>query len=156
MFTPTLRCECAQPGLIDTMRKWSIGRGEQHFLNKVWMKLRERLRWWAFCVKARIHQWKYYWKGWATFPEQSMNEVEREIEMMSFLCESKDPSVWQTSVSKVSVVLELASSLWQGSGSAKLSKTLRLSLSTSESGGSRLGTQAMWFLKDSDQFHVPN
>ena len=24
MFTPTLRCECAQPGLIDTMRKWSI------------------------------------------------------------------------------------------------------------------------------------
>ena len=23
MFTPTLRCECAQPGLIDTMRKWS-------------------------------------------------------------------------------------------------------------------------------------
>ena len=25
MFTPTLRCECAQPGLIDTMRKWSIG-----------------------------------------------------------------------------------------------------------------------------------
>ena len=26
MFTPTLRCECAQPGLIDTMRKWSIGR----------------------------------------------------------------------------------------------------------------------------------
>ena len=21
---PTLRCECAQPGLIDTMRKWSI------------------------------------------------------------------------------------------------------------------------------------
>ena len=25
MFTPTLRCECAQPGLIDTMQKWSIG-----------------------------------------------------------------------------------------------------------------------------------
>ena len=25
MFTATLRCECAQPGLIDTMRKWSIG-----------------------------------------------------------------------------------------------------------------------------------
>ena len=24
MFTPTLRCECTQPGLIDTMRKWSI------------------------------------------------------------------------------------------------------------------------------------
>ena len=24
MFTPTLRCECAQPGLIDTMRKWCI------------------------------------------------------------------------------------------------------------------------------------
>ena len=24
MFTPGLRCECAQPGLIDTMRKWSI------------------------------------------------------------------------------------------------------------------------------------
>ena len=24
MFTPTLRCECAQPGLIDTMRKWFI------------------------------------------------------------------------------------------------------------------------------------
>ena len=24
MFMPTLRCECAQPGLIDTMRKWSI------------------------------------------------------------------------------------------------------------------------------------
>ena len=24
MFTPTLHCECAQPGLIDTMRKWSI------------------------------------------------------------------------------------------------------------------------------------
>ena len=24
MFTPTLRCECAQPGLIDTIRKWSI------------------------------------------------------------------------------------------------------------------------------------
>ena len=24
MFTPTLRCECAQPSLIDTMRKWSI------------------------------------------------------------------------------------------------------------------------------------
>ena len=24
MFTPTLRCECAQPGLIDTKRKWSI------------------------------------------------------------------------------------------------------------------------------------
>ena len=24
MFTPTPRCECAQPGLIDTMRKWSI------------------------------------------------------------------------------------------------------------------------------------
>ena len=24
MFTPTLRCECAQPGLIDIMRKWSI------------------------------------------------------------------------------------------------------------------------------------
>ena len=24
MFTPTLRCECAQPGLIDTMRKRSI------------------------------------------------------------------------------------------------------------------------------------
>ena len=27
MFTPTLRCECAQPGLIDTMRKWSIEQG---------------------------------------------------------------------------------------------------------------------------------
>ena len=26
MFTPTLRCECAQPGLIDTMRKWCIRR----------------------------------------------------------------------------------------------------------------------------------
>ena len=25
MFTPNLRCECAQPGLIDIMRKWSIG-----------------------------------------------------------------------------------------------------------------------------------
>ena len=24
MFTPNLRCECAQPGLIDIMRKWSI------------------------------------------------------------------------------------------------------------------------------------
>ena len=24
MFTPTLQCECAQPGLIDTMGKWSI------------------------------------------------------------------------------------------------------------------------------------
>ena len=24
MFAPTFRCECAQPGLIDTMRKWSI------------------------------------------------------------------------------------------------------------------------------------
>ena len=28
MFTPTLRCECAQPGLIDTMRKWSIHPGQ--------------------------------------------------------------------------------------------------------------------------------
>ena len=26
MFTPTLRCECAQPGLIDTMQKWSTDR----------------------------------------------------------------------------------------------------------------------------------
>ena len=26
MFTPTLRCKCAQPGLIDTMRKWSIAK----------------------------------------------------------------------------------------------------------------------------------
>ena len=25
MFTPTLRCKGAQPGLIDTMRKWCIG-----------------------------------------------------------------------------------------------------------------------------------
>ena len=24
MFTPTLRCECAQPGLIDTIWEWSI------------------------------------------------------------------------------------------------------------------------------------
>ena len=30
MFTPTLRCECAQPGLIDTMRKWSIRLGLLH------------------------------------------------------------------------------------------------------------------------------
>ena len=29
MFTPTLRCECAQPGLIDTMRKWSITKPEK-------------------------------------------------------------------------------------------------------------------------------
>ena len=27
MFTPTLRCECAQPRLIHTMRKWSIDIG---------------------------------------------------------------------------------------------------------------------------------
>ena len=30
MFTPTLRCECAQPGLIDTMRKWSIHPSMRH------------------------------------------------------------------------------------------------------------------------------
>ena len=33
MFTPTLRCECAQPGLIDTMRKWCI----DHFrITAIW------------------------------------------------------------------------------------------------------------------------
>ena len=31
MFTPTSRCKCAQPGLIDTMRKWSIARGAIHY-----------------------------------------------------------------------------------------------------------------------------
>ena len=36
MFTPTLRCECAQPGLIDTMRKWSIHQlyRKQHIFGK--------------------------------------------------------------------------------------------------------------------------
>ena len=32
MFTPTLRCECAQPSLIDTMRKWSIAHSMIHDL----------------------------------------------------------------------------------------------------------------------------
>ena len=38
MFTPTLRCECAQPGLIDTMRKWSIQQCILHigFLATYW------------------------------------------------------------------------------------------------------------------------
>ena len=31
MFTPTLHCECTQPGLIDTMRKWSIPRANLYF-----------------------------------------------------------------------------------------------------------------------------
>ena len=30
MFTPTLRCECAQPGLIDTIWEWSIRRYTIH------------------------------------------------------------------------------------------------------------------------------
>ena len=35
MFTPTLRCECAQPGLIDTMRKWST-----HSLKKLYFGIK--------------------------------------------------------------------------------------------------------------------
>ena len=41
MFTPTLRCECAQPGLIDTMRKWSISL--YTFLNKKFSNKREKI-----------------------------------------------------------------------------------------------------------------
>ena len=34
MFTPTLRCECAQPGLIDTMRKWCIDEDIQNIIKE--------------------------------------------------------------------------------------------------------------------------
>ena len=98
MFTPTLRCECAQPGLIDTIWEWSIC-WNPCVLGPTWLytgsyRVNSKWIWWATIGFSSINLQKLFsiqkfqpcWIWWKFSVVTESNTIDLHIDWFLTSC----------------------------------------------------------------------